>query len=130
MGKGIRKTLPIAKAPNANLILIGKGNELEGTWIEADLSDNEYRQSKGAIPPHLTICCPRCGGNLAVSYPNKTIRVDYLEREQTGYLANGRPYRWSKLVSVNEPLVCSHAGWGKAACGLVFRITNNLIYKG
>lgn len=125
----IHKVHTLGRAPNSNFPLICVGGEINGVVILADLADQEYRQSNGKIPPHLSIICPRCKGNLAITSPKKTIRVDYPDRPERIVFPNGYVYFWDKLVSVQELLMCTHDGWGKSTCGLHFRISNNRVHK-
>lgn len=120
----------LAEVQKRRVFLFGKGADIEGTLVYADLMDDLYRRSHGKIPADVIICCPRCGVELNIDGTKKTIRIDYLERHQRWPGPDGLYYNQEALLSVDEVLVCSNPAYcGKAMCGLRFRISENWMHK-
>jgi hypothetical protein len=127
----IGTSFPVARTVQRKVYLLGKGPELEGLVIRADVQDMNARDDKGQpIPPVVVIPCPRCGKGLRIDGIKKKVVVEYFDKpkpldlravgfghvEQTG------------ILTVHENMQCSHVN-SDAPCGLRFRITENVFHK-
>lgn len=120
----------LASVPRRRVFLFGRGADLQGTLVFADLMDEMHYKSKGKIPIDMIIACPRCGVELNVDGTKKTIRSHLLEKHQRWLGPDGLYYNQEALVTVEEDLMCCNPmQCGKGMCGLKFRITENWIHK-
>jgi hypothetical protein len=133
---GIGGFQTIAKVPATPVFLFGKGSDLDGVVVEADLHDHLYRQTRDGktkagvvVPPDIEILCPRCSEWLHVDGHKKTIRVHYLHKPQMfAHPLSGELCVQSVIVSIDNVLRCPQPQ-GKSICGLQFRLTENILHR-
>lgn len=133
---GVGGMQTIAKVPARQVYLFGRGQDIEGRFIDADLHDHLYQQTRGGrtkagieVPPDLEILCPRCFEWLHVDGHKKHIRVFYLERPvRFAHPIDGELCVQTAVVSIDEPLLCPQPT-GKTVCGLKFKLTENVLHR-
>lgn len=108
--------------------LFCKGGDIDGRLIEADLYDDLWRKSKGAVPLELDVVCPRCGGPNRIPGDRKTIQLHRLDKPRQFAGPTGDLHVQTFVVTVNEVCTCDHPV-GKTICGLRFKITENRLHQ-
>ena len=127
----VGKPFTIAQTVQRNVFIFGRGSEVEGIVIRAEVQDMEARDDHGhPIPPVIVIPCPRCSRGLKVDGVQKGVILDYLEKpKQLDLRESGFGIvSQTAVLSVREPMGCPHVN-SDAPCGFRFRITENVLSK-
>jgi hypothetical protein len=103
-------------------------------WLECELYDEPFVQSKGQIPPELHIICPYCGGESVIppsgDPTKKTVKVEYISPRFIEMPDNGERVVQTALVSVEEVCQCNHpAPNGKGRCGWKFQLRDGVLSR-
>lgn len=133
---GIGGMQTIAKVPARPVYLFGRGGDIQGVIIDADLHDHLYQQTRGGrtkagieVPPDLEILCPRCQEWLHIDGHKKRIKVFYLSQpKRFAHPMDGELCVQTAVVSIEEPLSCPQPV-GKGICGIRFKLTENVLHR-
>jgi len=126
----IGTSFPVAQTMQRNVYLLCKGGDWNGAVIRAEVQDAPARGDDGSpLPPIIVLPCPRCGKGLKIDGIAKGVVVQPLDPPKTLDLrsAGFGIVRQVCVVSVHEPMGCSHAG-SDAPCGARFRIDENVLH--
>ena len=119
----------IAEVPGRQVYLFGKGGEIEGQVVDADLHDELHRANPQELPLDLEIMCPRCGAWHHIDGHKKQIHARYLDQPRKfTHPKDGDLCVQTAVVTISEELECPEPV-GKGRCGLRFKITANVMHQ-
>jgi len=127
----VGKSFTVAQTVQRNVYFFGRGDEVDGIVVRAEVQDVQARDEKGnSIPPVVVLPCPRCNKGLRIDGYNKGVVVQYYDQPQPldlRHIGIG-VVEQTGVVSVREDMACSHVG-SDAPCGFRFRISENILSK-